>query len=61
MEQHVTQINGGIKKNVDVSAKSIIYVKMITSIIDDSVITCDDTIEEETKIVQKILMKKSSR
>ena len=55
MEQHVTQINGGLT-----SAKSIIYVKMITSIIDDSVITSDDTIEEETKIVQKILMKKSS-
>ena len=29
MEQNVTQINGGILINVDVSVKNIIYVKKI--------------------------------
>ena len=29
IEQNVIQINGGIKINVDVSAKNIIYVKKI--------------------------------
>ena len=29
MEQNVSQVNGGITINVDVSVKNIIYVKMI--------------------------------
>ena len=60
MEQNVIQLNGGITINVDVSVKNIIYVKKIVwnpatcnckngkylaSIMDDSVITCDQGME----------------
>ena len=51
MEQNVIQINGRIMMNVDVILKSIMYVKKIifgkylASIMDDSVITCDEGIE----------------
>ena len=57
MEQHVSQINGGITINVDVSVKSIIYLKKIMfgillhviakmeSIMDDSAIICDEVTE----------------
>ena len=60
MEQNVIQINGRIMMNVDVILKSIMYVKKIifgkylASIMDDSVITCDEGIEwydEEIKTV----------
>ena len=67
MEENVIQINGGITIYVDVNVKNIIYMKKIifgtllhvdtklekylVSVIDDSVITCDEIIEEETKIV----------
>ena len=60
-ETNVSQTNGGITINVDVSVKNIIYVKKNTfgtlvhlffengkyllSIMDDSVITCDEVIE----------------
>ena len=59
MEENVIQNNGGITINVDVSVKNIIrekdYIwnsatcsrkngKYLTSIIDDSVITCDEMI-----------------
>ena len=33
MEENVIQINGGIKMNVDISIKNIIYLKMIMSVI----------------------------
>ena len=65
MEENVIQINGGITINVDVSVKNI-YVKKIicgillhvvcknnkylASIIDDSMITCGDIIEETKTI-----------
>ena len=58
MKQNVIQINGGIKTNVDVSVKNIIYVKKeyvwnpstciyengkyLANIADDSIITCDE-------------------
>ena len=51
MEQNVIQINGRIMMNVDVSLKSIMYVKKIifgkylASIMYDSVITWDEGIE----------------
>ena len=57
MEQHVSQINGGITINVDVSVKSIIYLKKtmfgillhviakMESIMDDSAIICDEVTE----------------
>ena len=79
MKENVIQINGGITINVDVSAKKIIHVKKdyiwnpatcsckngkyLGSIIDDSVITCDEIIDadteakscdEETKTILKI-------
>ena len=65
MEENVIQINGGITRNFDVSVKNI-YKKdhiwnpstcssengrCLASIVDDSVITCDEIIEEETKTV----------
>ena len=68
MEENVIQINGGITRNVDVSVKNI-YKKdhiwnpstcssengrYLASIVDDSVITCD----EKQKQLQEILMKK---
>ena len=65
--KNVIQINGGITMNVDVSVKNIMYVKKIicgiflhlvekirnilASINDNSIITCDEIIEEETKTV----------
>ena len=61
MEEIVIQINDGIMMNVNVSIKNIIYVKKIifgillhkylANVIDDSVITCNEIIEEETKTV----------
>ena len=58
MEQNVIQINGGITINVDVSVKNIIYAKKkyvwnpstcicengkgLASVMDDSVIMCDE-------------------
>ena len=60
MEQNVIQINGRIMMNVDVSLKSIMYVKKIifgkylAGIMYDSVITWDEGIEwydEEIKTV----------
>ena len=51
MEQNVIQINGRTMMNVDVSLKSIIYVKKIifgkylAGIMYDSVITWDEGIE----------------
>ena len=65
MEENVIQINGGTTIILNVSVKSIIYVKKIifgillhavekwkclASFIDNSVIRCDETIEE-TKTV----------
>ena len=67
MEENLIQIKGAIMINVDVSIKNIIHVKKIlwnsaawsrengkylASVIDDSVITCDEIIEE-TKIIPK--------
>ena len=65
MEESITQINGGITINIDVSVKSIIYAKKIILGIllhiymkmenkNNSAIMCDEIIEsydEETKIV----------
>ena len=76
VEENVIQINGGIAINVDVSVKNIIFVrknyiwnpatcsckngKYLTSIIDNSVIKCDEIIkadaeaklyDEETKTI----------
>ena len=58
MEEVIIQINGEIMKNVDVSVKNVMYVKMImlgilvhvtgkylASAMDDSAIICDETIE----------------
>ena len=60
IEKNVIQINGGMMINVDVSVKSVMYVKKIifgillhvavkmenlASIMDDSAITCDEIIE----------------
>ena len=77
IEENVLQISGEITINVDVSVKNIICVKEIifatlatcscengkylASIIDHSVITCDEIIEsynKETKNFQQILMKR---
>ena len=59
IEKKVTQINGGITINVDVSVKNIIYEKdyvwnpatcncenrkYLASVVDNSVITCDKVI-----------------
>ena len=67
MDENVIQINGGIMINVDVSVKNVMFVKdyvwnlatcsckngrCLTSIMDDSAITCDEIIEsynEKTK------------
>ena len=61
MNENIIQVNGGIAINVDVSVKNIIYVKKyiwspstcicengkyLPSIMDDSVIMCDEIIEE---------------
>ena len=64
MKKNVIQINGGITMDVNVSVKNIIYVKKIifeiplhvvaknlATIIDDSVITCDEIVEKETKTI----------
>ena len=65
MEENVIQINDGITINFDVSVKNVIYVKKIisgillhgkylASVMDDSVITCDEVIEscdKETKTI----------
>ena len=78
MEQNVIQANGAITINVDASVKNIIYMKKnmfgiqvhifvkngkyLASIIDDSVITCDEVIEscdEETKTIPKNLNEKN--
>ena len=49
MEENVIQINGGITINVDVSVKSVMYVKKLckylASIMDDSTITSDEIIQ----------------
>ena len=75
MVENVIQIKSGIMINVDASAKSIIYVKKdyiwnpatcscengkyFTSIVDNSVIMCNDIIDaEERKTIPKILSKK---
>ena len=67
--QNIIQINGGITINVDVSVKNIIYVKKyvwnpstsicecrkyLGSIMDDSVITCDEVMKLHA---EKISMK----
>ena len=65
MKQNVSQINSGIMINVNVNVKNIINVKKkyvwnpatcscenrkyLASIMDDSVITCDDVIEPYNK------------
>ena len=65
MEENVIQINGEITINVDVSAKNIIFVrknyiwnpatcsckngKYLASIIDNSVIKCDEIIEADAE------------
>ena len=65
MEENIIQINGGITINVDVSVKNIIFVrknyiwnpatcsckngKYLASIINNSVIKCDETIEADTE------------
>ena len=69
MEGNVIQINGGIMINVNVSVKNIMYVKKtvwnpatcscengkyLATIMDKSVIMCDEVIEsydEETKLI----------
>ena len=51
MEETVIQINDAITINIDVSVKNVMHVKKITlendkhfaNIIDDPVITCDET------------------
>ena len=59
MIESVIQIKSGIMINFDVSVKNIIYVKKSTfgillhdkyleSILDNSVITCDEIIDAET-------------
>ena len=71
MEENVIQIKGGIMINVDVSVKNVMYVKdyvwnlatcrckngrCLTSIRDDSAITCDETIKsynEKTKNIPR--------
>ena len=49
MEENVIQTNGGITINVDVSVKSVMYVKKLckylASIMDDSTITSDEIIQ----------------
>ena len=65
VEENVIQINGGIAINVDVSVKNIIFVrknyiwnpatcsckngKYLASIIDNSVIKCDEIIEADAE------------
>ena len=64
MEENVIQINGGITININVSVKNIIYVKKdyiwnpatcscknikYSSIIDDTVITCDKIIDADAQ------------
>ena len=61
MEENVIQINGWITINVDVSVKDITYVKKnpatcickngkyLASIIDDSVIKCDEIIDADAE------------
>ena len=65
VEENVIQINSGITINVDMSIKNVMYMKEIrfgilqvwengkylASITDNSVIMCDEIIEEETKTV----------
>ena len=64
MEENVTQINGGIMTNVDVSVRNVMYVKKImfgillhvqlwrskysASIVDDSAIICDEFIDADS-------------
>ena len=65
MKENVIQIKSGMMINVNASVKNIIYVrdyiwnpatcscengKHLSSIIDDSVITCDEIIEETKTI-----------
>ena len=70
MEENVIQINGGLMINVDVSIKNIIYVKKImfgillhaavkikkylASIMDDSVIICDEVIDSYYEKIKTI-------
>ena len=62
MEKIVIQFNGGITINADVSVKNVMYVKKIVfgillledgrylaSIMDDSVIACDEVIDVEDR------------
>ena len=60
MEENVIQISGGITTNVDVNIKAsyvcrkYIYIwndKYLANITDNSVISCDEIIEEKTKMV----------
>ena len=65
MEENVTQINGVIMINVNVSVKDIIYVKKIIIVIlphavakmeniqQYSVVTCDEIIDAEAKLNDK--------
>ena len=72
MIENIIQIKSGITRTADASAKKIIFVKRLysescymylrkckclSSIIDDSVITCDETVKEK-KQLQQFLMKK---
>ena len=58
MEENVIQINGGITINVDVSVKSVMYVKKLckylASIMDDSTITSDE-------IIQRVIRRRRGR
>ena len=50
MVENVLQINGGITINIDMSVKNVMYVKKIIkdykkSIMDDSVVLCNEIIE----------------
>ena len=71
IEEDVIQVDGGITINVNMSIKNVMYVnnpatcslkmkKKLTSIIDDSVITCDEIIDaKETKNLQKNIVCKT--
>ena len=58
MGKNIFQINGGITINIDVSVKNLecLYLqlqkwKIFSKYYDDSVITCDEIIEEKAKAV----------
>ena len=58
MGKNVTQINGGIKINVDVSVRNIMYVKMIMfKILLHSVVKTEN-IEQVVWIIQQLCVMK---